>query len=137
GRVSRERPAGGGDVPPRRGSRFAARLGTLDRPSGSHHRHRPLRGLRTRRDRFQGVRLYRRARCRSGARTRGSNARKRVSMSATATWPIFQSKLVRREEVAERTIAFHFEKPSGWTFKAGQFIDMTILAPPQTDAEGN
>ena len=58
-------------------------------------------------------------------------------MSAAATWPIFQSKLVRREEVAERTIAFHFEKPSGWTFKAGQFIDMTILAPPETDAEGN
>ena len=58
-------------------------------------------------------------------------------MSEKPTWPIFQSKLLRREEVAERTIAFHFEKPSGWTFKAGQFIDMTILAPPETDAEGN
>jgi ferredoxin-NADP reductase len=31
------------------------------------------------------------------------------------------SKLVRREEVAEGTMAFHFEKPSGFKFKAGQF----------------
>jgi ferredoxin-NADP reductase len=58
-------------------------------------------------------------------------------MTAAATWPVFQSKLVRRQEVAERTIAFHFEKPPGWTFKAGQFLDMTLLAPPETDAEGN
>jgi ferredoxin-NADP reductase len=58
-------------------------------------------------------------------------------MTAAATWPVFQSKLVRRQEIAERTIAFHFEKPSGWTFKAGQFLDMTLLAPPETDPEGN
>jgi hypothetical protein len=30
------------------------------------------------------------------------------------------SKLVRREEVAEGTMAFHFEKPSGFKFEAGQ-----------------
>jgi hypothetical protein len=48
-------------------------------------------------------------------------------MTAAATWPVFQSKLVRRQEIAERTIAFHFEKPSDWTFKAGQFLDMTLL----------
>jgi hypothetical protein len=29
------------------------------------------------------------------------------------------SKLMRREEVAEATMAFHFEKPSGFNFKAG------------------
>jgi hypothetical protein len=28
------------------------------------------------------------------------------------------SKLMRREEVAEGTMAFHFEKPSGFNFKA-------------------
>ena len=41
-----------------------------------------------------------------------------------------------RQVVAERTIAFRFEKPSGWAFHAGQFLDMTLLAPAETDAEG-
>jgi len=30
-----------------------------------------------------------------------------------------------------------FEKPSGWTFEAGQAMDVTLLAPSETDAEGN
>lgn len=34
-------------------------------------------------------------------------------------------------------MAFRFEKPSGWTFKAGQYLDMTLLDPPESDAEGN
>ena len=42
-----------------------------------------------------------------------------------------------REEVAERTMAFHFEKPSGFTFKPGQTIDLTLIDPPESDAEGN
>ena len=58
-------------------------------------------------------------------------------MSTAATWPTFMSKLKDREEVAERTIAFRFEKPPGWAFKAGQFIDMTLLGPSETDSEGN
>jgi ferredoxin-NADP reductase len=47
------------------------------------------------------------------------------------------SKLVRREEVPEGTMAFPFEKPSGFKFKAGQFADVALIAPPETDAEGN
>jgi len=58
-------------------------------------------------------------------------------MSTAETWPIFTAKLKSREEIAERTMAFHFEKPVGWAFKAGQFIDMTLLNPSQTDPEGN
>ena len=46
-------------------------------------------------------------------------------------------KLIRREEVAEGTMAFHFEKPSGFDFKAGQSADVTLIDPPDTDAEGN
>jgi ferredoxin-NADP reductase len=53
------------------------------------------------------------------------------------TWPIFMTKLKNRKEVAERTMAFQFDKPAAWTFKAGQFIDMTLPNPPETDAEGN
>ena len=48
-----------------------------------------------------------------------------------------KSKLMRREEVAEGTMAFHFEKPSGFAFKAGQFADVTLIDPPDRDAEGN
>jgi predicted ferric reductase len=47
------------------------------------------------------------------------------------------SKLMRREEVAEGTMAFHFEKPFEFNFKAGQFADVTLTDPPETDAEGN
>ena len=48
-----------------------------------------------------------------------------------------KSKLIRREEVAEGTMAFHFAKPSGFAFKAGQSADVTLIDPPDTDAEGN
>jgi ferredoxin-NADP reductase len=51
--------------------------------------------------------------------------------------PTLVSELKDRREVAEQTIAFRFEKPARWTFKAGQFIDMTLLHPSETDAEGN
>lgn len=49
----------------------------------------------------------------------------------------FMIGLKDRREVAERTLAFEFEKPAGWEFKAGQSIDMTLLDPPETDAEGD
>lgn len=35
-------------------------------------------------------------------------------------------RLLSRERVAERTVAFHFEKPSGFTFKPGQAIDVIL-----------
>jgi ferredoxin-NADP reductase len=47
------------------------------------------------------------------------------------------SQLIRREEVAEGTMAFHFERPSGFDFKAGQSADVTLSDPRETDAEGN
>lgn len=55
-----------------------------------------------------------------------------------ATSPIhYLVKLMKRSEVAERTTAFGFEKPAGFTFRAGQFLEITLLDPPHTDAEGN
>jgi ferredoxin-NADP reductase len=58
-------------------------------------------------------------------------------MSTAAASPGFMCKLKDRKEVAEGTMAFRFEKPSGWTFKAGQYLDMTLLDPSETDSEGN
>ena len=54
-----------------------------------------------------------------------------------SSWPTFESRLMARELVADRTMSFSFEKPAGWDFRAGQFIDITLLDPPETDAEGN
>lgn len=51
--------------------------------------------------------------------------------------PRYTVKLNKREAVAEGTTAFYFDKPADFTFKAGQFIEMTLLDPPETDAEGN
>jgi hypothetical protein len=45
--------------------------------------------------------------------------------------------LREREEVAERTLGFALDKPSNFTFKAGQFLDIILLNPSETDAEGN
>jgi ferredoxin-NADP reductase len=45
--------------------------------------------------------------------------------------------LVSREMVADRTMSFRFEKPAGWAYRAGQSLDMTLIDPPETDAEGN
>ena len=51
--------------------------------------------------------------------------------------PIYKTVLRRKEEIADGTMAFHFEKPGGFAFKAGQFGDFTLINPIETDAEGN
>jgi predicted ferric reductase len=48
-----------------------------------------------------------------------------------------QVRLKKKEEIAEGTMAFYFEKPAGFQFKPGQFANLTLLNPPETDAEGN
>jgi ferredoxin-NADP reductase len=58
-------------------------------------------------------------------------------VTTTAGWPTFESALVGRELVADRTMAFTFAKPAGWDYRAGQFVDITLLDPPETDAEGD
>lgn len=49
----------------------------------------------------------------------------------------YASRLLSRAEVAEGTMAFYFEKPSHFDFKAGQSADVTLSDPPETDSEGN
>jgi ferredoxin-NADP reductase len=49
----------------------------------------------------------------------------------------YASKLLNRVEVAQDTMAFHFEKPMGFDFKPGQSADLTLMNPPETDTEGN
>ena len=51
--------------------------------------------------------------------------------------PKFATRLVDRTEVAEGTMAFAFERPAGFNFKAGQFMVVTLPNPPHNDAKGN
>lgn len=45
--------------------------------------------------------------------------------------------LIKKEAIADGTTAFHFSKPQGFEFQAGQFAEYTLIDPPETDAEGN
>lgn len=50
---------------------------------------------------------------------------------------IYKVKLKRRQEIASGTMACHFEKPPGFSYTAGQFGEVTLANPPETDTEGN
>jgi ferredoxin-NADP reductase len=51
--------------------------------------------------------------------------------------PEYRVKLLDKTPVAEGTMAFSFAKPDGFSFKPGQSSDLSLLDPPETDAEGN
>jgi ferredoxin-NADP reductase len=55
----------------------------------------------------------------------------------TTDRPTFETQVLARDDVAENTMAFYLVRPEGFDFKAGQFLDLTIIDPPQTDDEGN
>lgn len=50
---------------------------------------------------------------------------------------VINVKLIKKEEIANGTMAFYFEKPDGFEYRAGQFADYTLINPPETDAEGD
>lgn len=58
-------------------------------------------------------------------------------MSAESTYKVFTTKLTSREDVAERTMTFRFEKPVDWIFNAGQFMEVTLIDPPEDDDFSN
>jgi ferredoxin-NADP reductase len=43
--------------------------------------------------------------------------------------PSYGVRLAKPEEIAEGTMAFHFEKPAGFSFKPGQAIDVVLDSP--------
>lgn len=49
----------------------------------------------------------------------------------------FEVVLKDKKQIASGTMAFIFEKPKALTFKAGQHIRMSLIDPPETDAEGD
>jgi ferredoxin-NADP reductase len=49
----------------------------------------------------------------------------------------FATKLLAKKEVAQDTMSFYFSKSDGFTYKAGQYVQLTLINPPETDEEGN
>ena len=47
-----------------------------------------------------------------------------------------QARLVHRVPVAEGTMAFHFERPAGFDYQAGQNVLMTLVEPAEDDEQG-
>ena len=49
----------------------------------------------------------------------------------------YTARLKDRQQVAEGTMACYFDKPAEFKFAGGQSIDLTLVNPQETDAEGN
>src|SRR6185312_11308465 len=50
---------------------------------------------------------------------------------------MYTTKLLEKKNVAEGTTEFIFAKPEGFAHVAGQTVDLTLINPKETDAEGN
>ncbi len=50
---------------------------------------------------------------------------------------IYTVRLKDRQQIAEGTMAYFLDKPDGFAFAGGQSIDLTLINPPETDAEGD
>lgn len=50
---------------------------------------------------------------------------------------IYHVALKKRQEIAKGTMAFYFERPAGFTFKAGQFIDLSLPNLSASDPQGH
>lgn len=50
--------------------------------------------------------------------------------------PVRTARVLATEEIARGTIALRIEKPTGFTFRAGQAIYLSLTAPPPSDDKG-
>jgi ferredoxin-NADP reductase len=55
----------------------------------------------------------------------------------TATPSTQEAQIIARDDVAVGTMAFYFERPAGFAFRAGQAMDVTLIDPPEADEEGS
>ncbi len=58
-------------------------------------------------------------------------------MSGAESEQGYSITLTERRLVAEGTMAFYFDKPAQFVFTPGQFVDLTLLQPSETDDAGN
>ncbi len=60
-----------------------------------------------------------------------------IEKDALGNLSMARVKLKNRAEVAQGTVAFYLQKPPGFAFEAGQFLDVTLIDPPETDDQGS
>lgn len=48
----------------------------------------------------------------------------------------YRTELIGKEDIAEGTMLFRFTKPGSFIYDAGQTMDVTLIAPSDTDADG-
>jgi ferredoxin-NADP reductase len=48
----------------------------------------------------------------------------------------YDVRLTQSSEIADGTMAFHFSKPAGFSFKPGQAVDLVLTNPTGADSEG-
>lgn len=58
-------------------------------------------------------------------------------MSSAASAMAYRIRLQSRREVADRTQGLQFDRPASFSFKAGVFVQMTLVDATETDALGN
>lgn len=58
-------------------------------------------------------------------------------MSSAASAMAYRIRLQSRREVADRTLGLQFDWPASFSFKVGQFVEMTLVDATETDAFGN
>jgi ferredoxin-NADP reductase len=49
----------------------------------------------------------------------------------------YKTRLKHKEKCGDSAMAFYFERPPGFEFQAGQYVDLTLINPPETDADGS
>jgi len=54
-------------------------------------------------------------------------------MTTTVSSATYETKLQERVEIAHKTIAFSFEKPAGFSFRPGQFVDISLMTADDTN----
>jgi len=56
-----------------------------------------------------------------------------TSMIATE----YKTRLKHKEKCGDGAVTFYFDKPPGFQFEAGQYVDLTLIDPPETDPDGS
>lgn len=49
----------------------------------------------------------------------------------------YKTRLKRKETCGDGVMAFYFDKPPGFEFVPGQYVDLTLINPPETDPDGS
>jgi len=59
-----------------------------------------------------------------------------TAQTALAGQKVYSCRLLQRDRVAHQTLAIRVERPSGFTFRPGQYVDLTIVNEADRDALG-